>query len=116
MGGVILKCSIRLERLPASLTIKGIIRLIQDIESLCNTMLSHKVDEAVSICQRLKCAAIDWTLQKRNNALNLHSWVLSSDMKLKTLPRNTFIFTVWCGTFVRKIPFTLSTMHIHRRR
>ena len=91
MGGVILKCSIRLERLPASLTIKRVIRLIQDIESLCNTMLSHKVDEAVSICQRLKCAAIDWTLQKRNNAFNLHSWVLSSDMKLKTLLRKTLI-------------------------
>jgi len=113
---MILERSIRLKRLPASLTIKRVIRLIQDIESLCNTMLSHKVDEAISICQRLKRAAIDWTLQKWNNALNLHSWVLSSDMKLKTLPRKTLILAVSIWTLMGEVALTLSTMHIHGGR
>ena len=76
-------------------------------------MLSHKVDETVPICQRLKRAAIDWTLQKRNNTLYLHLWMLSSDMKLKTLPRKTLIFTVCIGALVRKVALTLPTMHIH---
>ena len=79
-------------------------------------MLSHKVDEAVSICQRLKRAAINWTLQKWNNALNLHSWVLSSDMKLKTLPRKTLIVTTIGCTLMRKVALTLPTMHVHRGR
>ena len=77
-------------------------------------MLSHKVDKTITIRQRLKRAAIDWTLQKRNNTLYLHLWMLSSDMKLKTLPRKTLIFTVCIGALVRKVALTLSTMHIHR--
>ena len=79
-------------------------------------MLPHKVDETVPICQRLKRAAIDWTLQKRNSTLYLHLWMLSSDMKLKTLPRKTLIFTVCIGALVRKVALTLPTMHIHRGR
>jgi len=54
-------------------------------------MLPHKVNETVSICQRLKSAAIHWTFQKRNNALNLDVRMLSSDMKVKTLLRKTLI-------------------------
>ena len=77
-------------------------------------MLSHKVDETVSICQRLKRAAIDWTLQKRNNALYLYLWVLSSDVKLKTLSRKTLILAPIGCTLVRKVALTLPTMHIHR--
>ena len=79
-------------------------------------MLSHKVDKTITIRQRLKRAAIDWTLQKRNNTLYLHLWMLSSDMKLKTLPRKTLIFTVCIGALVRKVTLTLPTMHIHRGR
>jgi hypothetical protein len=63
-------------------------------------MLPHKVDETISICQRLKCAAIHWTFQKRNNALNLDVRMLSSDMKLKTLLRKTLIVAAFGWTFV----------------
>ena len=111
---MILKRSIRLKRLLTSFTIKAVISLIQYTTRLCNTMLSHKVDETVSICQRLKRAAIGWTLQKRDNSFNLHGWMLSSDMKLKTLLRKTFIFTSIGWTLMRKVTLTFSTMHIHR--
>jgi hypothetical protein len=79
-------------------------------------MFPHKVNKTVSICQRLKRAAINWTLQKRNNPFNLEARMLSSDMKLKTLLRKTFIFTSIGWTLMRKITFTFSTMHIHRGR
>ena len=88
---MILEGSIGLKRLPAPLTIKCGLHFIQNIGGLRDTMLPHKVDEAIPICQRLKCAAIHWTLQKRDNAFNLHIRVLSSDMKLKTLLRKTLI-------------------------
>ena len=113
---VILKCCIRLKDLFTSAAVECIIRLIHNIIRLCDTMLSHKVNETITICQRLKRAAIDWTLQKRNNALYLYLWVLSSDVKLKTLPRKTLILAPIGCTLVRKISLTLPTMHIHRRR
>ena len=55
-----------------------------------------------------------WTLQKRDNALYLNSWVLSSDVKLKTLPRKTLVVATVGWALVGKIAFTLPTMHIHR--
>ena len=63
-------------------------------------MLSHKMDKTITIRQRLKRAAIDWTLQKRNNTLYLDVRMLSSDMKLKTLLRKTLIVAAFGWTFV----------------
>jgi hypothetical protein len=48
-------------------------------------MLSHEVNKAISVRQRLKCTALDWTLQKRDRVCHLEGGMLGRHMELQSL-------------------------------